>query len=146
MMPEMPSMGQKKPLQISKRDLEMLKYKRELMRKASLTGPSIQLMGTDMPMIRSFALETFMQMSNMHPQQFKGKTVVDWEKAIKSFISSRRPEFRNEILGKMRTRYEGKGGETPTVLLGKAMEEVEKKAEENVLGASLVKAFEIFGE
>ena len=145
-MPEMPSMSQKKPLQISKRDLEMLKYQRELMRKASLTGPSVQMMGTDLPMIRAFAQETFMQMSNMHPRQFKGKTVMDWEKAIKTFISSRRPTFRAEILQKMRTRYEGKGGEAPTVLLGKAMEEVEKKAEENVLGVSVVKAFEVFGE
>lgn len=145
-MPDMPTMGQKKPLQISKRDLEMLKYQRELMRKASLTGPSIQLMGTDMPMLRAFAQETFMQMSNMHPQQFKGRTVMDWEKAIKKFISSRRPEFREEILRKMRARYEGKGGEAPTVLLGKAMEEVEKKAEENVLGVSVAKAFEVFGE
>jgi hypothetical protein len=146
MMAEMPSMGQKEPLRVSKRDLEMLKYQRELMRKASLTGPSVQMMGTDLPMVRSFAQETFMQMSNMNPQQFKGKTVMDWEKAIKTFISSRRPEFREEILKKMRARYEGKGGEAPNVLLSKAMEEVEKKAEAGLIVVAVNSAFDAFGE
>ena len=96
--------------------------------------------------IRQFAQETFMQMSNMHPQKFKGKTIQDWEKAIKNFISSRRPEFRGDLLKKLRARYEGKGGEAPTVLLGKAMEEVEKKAEASLIVAAVSTALDVFGE
>jgi hypothetical protein len=46
----------------------------------------------------------------------------------------------------LRARYEGKGGETPTVLLGKAMEEVEKKASENTLLVSVNLALDVFGD
>lgn len=113
----------KEPIRISKRSLERLKYNRELMRRAGLTAPKVMLMGTDLPMLRQFAQETFMQMSNLYPQEFRNKTVRDWEEAIKSWIQSRRPEFREEILKKIRARYT-QGTSVPDVILSQAVEEV----------------------
>jgi len=139
------SMQKQEPVRISRRDLEMLQYNRELMRRASLTGPSTMLMGADLPMIRTFAQETFMQMSNMHPDQFKGKTVRDWEDAIKAFIQSRRPEFKSEILTKMKARY-AEGGDVPNIVLSKSLEQEgmqQKKA--SVLDVLLSESFGVVG-
>jgi hypothetical protein len=130
---------EKEPIRISKRDLERLQYNRELMRRANLTGPAVMLMGTDLPMLRQFAQETFMQMSNLYPQEFRNKTVRDWEEAIKSWIQSRRPEFREEILKKVRARYT-QGTAVPDVILSQAVEQVrgmDKTSEYHALDQAL---------
>jgi len=119
---------------ISKRDLDQLPYNRELMRRASWTAPSVTLGGEDFPLLRRFAQETYGQMKALYPDLFKDKTIDDWEKAIRVYLSARRPEFREEILGELRKRYkEGGKGEPSTVLVSKAMEELQKKSEANFM-------------
>lgn len=117
----------------SKRDLEMLKYQRELMRKAALTAPAITLSGPDIPIIRRFAQETLMMMRAYFPEKFEGKTIDDWEKAIKAYVTSRRPEMREELLKQLRARYASQGGKgtpppPPVLLASEATKGMEKKA------------------
>lgn len=127
------------PMRITKRDLEKLKFQRELMRKASLTGPAMMLPGEVLPMVRRFAQETFVQMGAINPGLFRGKTVREWEEAIKKYIMTRRPEFREKMVTQLKTRY-GTGPEkgkpsagTPDILLLGAQGEVEKKSSFNEL-------------
>lgn len=119
-------------MKITKRDLEMLKYQRELMRKAGLTAPAVQLMGPDIAVIRKFAMETYPQMRMISPGQFEGKTIDDWEKSIRSYLMTRRPEFREELMKQLRERYGGmmpSGEKPPELLASKALEELGKKKE-----------------
>lgn len=117
-------------IRLTKRDLEMIQYKRDLLRRANLTSPQMMLQGADVPIIRKLALETFMQMKAANPDAFRDKTVSDWEDALKQYITTRRPEFREEIMSKVREHY-GKGTTPPqdlSSLLGaEASKELNKK-------------------
>ena len=123
----------KDPIRITKRDLEMIQYKRDLLRRANLTAPQMMMQGQDIPIIRKLALETFMQMKAANPDAFRDKTVSDWEIALKQYLTTRRPAFREEIMSKVRERF-GKGGTTPpqdisSLLMGEAAKGFEKKSE-----------------
>ena len=116
------------PFQITRRDLETVRYQNEPMRQASWTYPSTMLKGEDWPLVRQFALDTVMQMKQLYPDQFVGKTMQDWEQALVTFITTRRPEFRAQVLTQLKGRYgEGKSMD-PDLVLTKAMEGFGKKA------------------
>ena len=116
------------PFQITRRDLETVRYQNEPMRQASWTYPSTMLKGEDWPLVRQFALDTVMQMKQLYPDQFVGKTMQDWEQALVTFITTRRPEFRAQVLTQLKGRYgEGKAMD-PDLVLTKAMEGFGKKA------------------
>lgn len=119
------------PIRITKRDLEMIQYKRDLMRRANLTSPAMTMMGQDIPIIRKLALETFMQMKAADPDAFRDKTVSDWEQALKKYLMTRRPVFREELMSKIRERF-GSGATPPqdisSLLMGEASKELGKKA------------------
>ena len=122
----------KDPIRITKRDLEMIQYKRDLLRRANLTAPQMMMQGQDIPIIRKLALETFMQMKAANPDAFRDKTVSDWEVALKQYLTTRRAGFREEIMGKVREHY-GKGTTPPqdisSLLMGEAAKGFEKKSE-----------------
>jgi hypothetical protein len=122
----------KDPIRITKRDLEMIQYKRDLLRRANLTSPQMMLQGPDVPIIRKLALETFMQMKAANPDAFRDKTVSDWEDALKQYITTRRPAFREELMSKVRARF-GEGTTPPqdisSLIMGEASKELSKKAE-----------------
>lgn len=128
----MPEDEKKEPIRITKRDLEMIQYQRDLLRRANLTAPQMMLQGQDIPMIRKLALETFMQMKAANPDIFKDKTVSDWEDALKQYITTRRPEFREELMSKIRARFGGSGVTPPqqisALLLGEASKGFGKNA------------------
>jgi len=106
-----------------------VRYQNEPMRQASWTYPSTMLKGEDWPLVRQFALDTVMQMKQLYPDQFVGKTMQDWEQALVTFITTRRPEFRAQVLTQLKGRYgEGKAMD-PDLVLTKAMEGFGKKAE-----------------
>lgn len=117
------------PFQITKRDLETVRYQNEPMRQASWTYPSTMLKGEDWPMVRQFALDTVMQMKQLYPEQFVGKTMQDWEQALVNFITTRRPDFRAQVLTQLKGRYGGGQAMDPDLILTKTMEGFGKKAE-----------------
>jgi len=125
------------PIRITKRDLEMVQYKRDLLRRANLTSPQMALQGQDIPIIRKLALETFMQMKAADPQSFRDKTLADWEDALKQYLTTRRPEFREELLMKIRDRF-GSGATPPqdisSLIMGESAKEMGKKASALWLG------------
>ena len=122
----------KDPIRITKRDLEMIQYKRDLLRRANLTSPQMMLQGPDVPIIRKLALETFMQMKAANPDAFRDKTVSDWEDALKQYITTRRPAFREELMSKIRDRF-GSGKTPPqdisSLIAAEASKELGKTAE-----------------
>jgi hypothetical protein len=128
----------KDPIRITKRDLEMIQYKRDLLRRANLTSPQMMLQGPDVPIIRKLALETFMQMKAANPEAFRDKTVSDWENALKQYITTRRPAFREELMTKIRDRF-GSGKTPPqdisSLIAAEASKELGKTAESPLWGA-----------
>ena len=120
----------KDPIRITKRDLEMVQYKRDLLRRANLTSPQMALQGQDIPIIRKLALETFMQMKAADPESFRDRTMSEWEEALKKYLTTRRPEFREELLKTIRARY-GSGATPPqdisSLIMGEASKGFDKK-------------------
>ena len=120
----------------TKRDFDMLQYQRELMRKASLTAPPITLSGQDVTLVRRFAQESFTQMKAVYPDAFKDKTIDEWDKAIKAYLATRRPEFREDLLVQLRKRYgdsaqgRSESEEPNKVLASKSVEELQRKVAE----------------
>lgn len=120
----------------TKRDFDMLQYQRELMRKASLTAPPITLSGQDVTLVRRFAQESFTQMRAVYPDAFKDKTIDEWDKAIKAYLATRRPEFREDLLVQLRKRYgdsaqgRSESEEPNKVLASKSVEELQRKVAE----------------
>ena len=113
-------------IRVTKRDLDLVKYQLELMRRASWTFPEASLQGQEVTFLRMFALDTYMNMRMLYPEAFKGKTVQAWEDGIRKFIMTRRPEFRGELLAKLRARYKGEAMDSD-LLLAKSLEEMGKQ-------------------
>lgn len=121
------------PFLLKRRDLDIEQYNREPWRQASWTFPSVMLSGEDWPRVRQFALDTYMQMRQLYPEQFKNKTVMDWETALVNFFTTRRPDFRAQVLGQLKSRYgEGKPMD-PDLVLAKAVEGFGKSAAVNTV-------------
>jgi hypothetical protein len=137
----------KDPIRITARDLEMVKYKRDLLRRANLTSPQMALQGQDIPLIRKLALETFMQMKAADPTSFKDKTLADWENALKQYLTTRRPIFREELMTKIRDRF-GSGATPPqdisSLIMGEASKGMNKKS--SALWPALNEALNRIGE
>lgn len=120
-------------MNITKRDLDKLTFNRELMRKANLTGPAGMVPGESLTFIRKFAQDSLMKMKAINPDAFRNQTVDTWAEAIKQYIMTRRPEFRQELVDKLKARYGGMSptGEVPTMLM--------LGASDNVKGSDLIK-------
>lgn len=116
---------------ITKQDIQKLKANRELMRRSELTGPASMLSGEMNPIVRRFAQETFMQMKVLEPETFRDKNIPDWEKAIRQYLMTRRPEFRKELIAQLQKRYGGsQGGEgsPPKILMMGAQKEMPRSS------------------
>jgi len=123
--------GNSDPLRISKCDLEMVQYKRDLLRRANLTSPPMMLQGQDIPIIRKLAMETFMQMKAADSDSFRDRSMQEWEEALKKYLTTRRPEFREELMVVVRDRFGGGGGQPQpdmsSLLMGEASKELDKQ-------------------
>jgi hypothetical protein len=125
----------------SRRDVDMLKMQRELLRRASMEAPAAGLGGEDQMLLRQFAQETIMLMKSLYPEQFKDRTVEQWWEALKHYVASRRPEFRKELIDKLKLRYADHPpkGKPSELLASQAAEGLAKKAESKKNAPSLLK-------
>lgn len=117
----------------TRRDVDMLKMQRDLLRRASMEAPAAGLGGEDQMLLRQFAQETIMLMKSLYPEQFKDRTVEQWWEALKHYVASRRPEFRKELLDKLKLRYADHPpkGKPSELLAAQAAEGMAKKGESN---------------
>lgn len=125
----------------TRRDVDMLKMQRELLRRASLESPTAGLGGEEQSLLRQFAQETIMLMKSLYPEQFKDRTVEQWWMALRHYVSTRRPEFRKELIDKLKQRYADHPpkGKPSELLASQAAEGMAKKGESERKAPSLLK-------
>ena len=128
------------PFRLMKRDIDLIQYQRELMRQASWTSPAVSLSGKDWSLVRQFAYDSYMQVKPLYPEAFRGKGIDDWEKAVRTYVTTRRPEFRELLLKQLRGHYAG-GYMDPDLLLYKSVEEIQKKGSAMDFTTSFIKGF-----
>lgn len=128
------------PFRLTKRDIDLIQYQRELMRQASWTAPAVSLSGKDWSLVRQFAYDSYMQVRSLYPEAFRGKGIDDWEKAIRAYVTTRRPEFKDLLLQQLRGHYSG-GYMDPDLLLFKSVEEIQKKGAAMDFAESFIKGF-----